>query len=81
MAIVLEVGGVVARYEDGEWTSESEYSAPVLAVLRDMMSEEPGPSGADPYRALTRVKDIASRLGGKITDEGQPPDFDSGVVY
>lgn len=81
MAIVLKVGGVTATYDGAVWQSNDADADIVLDTLNDMMTEPPGPSGADPYPALTRTREIARRLGGHIVDEGQAPEITLGVVY
>ena len=80
MAIVLELGGIQARYEDGRWLG-SEEDAVILDMLNQMMAEPPGLSGDDPYPALTRAREIAQRLYGRIVDAGTAPKSEAGVVY
>ncbi len=80
MAIVLELGGVQLRYEGGAWQGDDD-DATLLDILNRMMREPPGPSGADPYPALTRAQEIALRLRGRIVDEGSAPKSAAGVVY
>lgn len=81
MSIVMEIGGITATYTAGAWSSKDEQSDAVIDMLNVMMTEQPGPSGADPYPALTRAQDIARHLHGRITDEGKPPAFDPKVIY
>ncbi len=79
--ITMEVGGITATYRDGAWSSKAQDADAVIDTLNAMMHEQPGPSGADPYPALTLAQDIARALHGRITDEGKPPAFDPKVIY
>ena len=79
--ITMEVGGITATYRAGRWSSNDKNADPVLDELNAMMHEQPGPSGADPYPALTLAQGIARQLRGRITDEGKAPAFDPKVVY
>lgn len=77
----MQVGGIEAVYRGGVWHSDAEDSEGMVAVLNRLMHQPPGPSGSDPYPALTRAKGIAARLKGTIIDEGKPPPTKRGVVY
>lgn len=79
--ITMEVGGITATYANGEWSTNAQDAEAVIDTLNSMMQEQPGPSGADPYPALTRAQGIAQALHGHITDEGKPPAFKRGVIY
>ena len=81
MSITMDVAGITATYAAGAWSSTAPESDAITDMLNSMMAEQPGPSGADPYPALTRAREIADRLRGRITDEGSPPAAKRGVVY
>lgn len=79
--ITMEVGGITAVYNGVEWSTKDTEADAVIDMLNVMMHAQPGPSGADPYPALTLAQGIARQLHGRITDEGKPPTFDPKVIY
>lgn len=80
MPLALELGGITAQYTDGQWRSNDTDAGVVLDILNAAMREIET-SGADPYPALTKTKEIAKRYRGKIVDEGHAPDAMPGRVY
>jgi len=79
--ITMDVGGITASYNGVEWVTKAQDADAVIDTLNAMMHEQPGPSGADPYPALTLAQNIARQLHGRITDEGKAPAFDPKVIY
>lgn len=81
MPITISVGGIMATYSGAAWQSSDANADAVLDTLNGMMAEPMGVTGADPYPALTKAKEIARRLRGTITDEGHAPETQPGRVY
>ena len=76
MAIVVKIGGTVAKIKDGVW----ECSDPLL--LRILKSYRAGL--IERYTAWTdyTTAELAiENLGGKITKESSPPAFSERMIY
>ena len=75
--VKVQFGDVFAEIENQTWQCEDETLCTALTSMLPMY----GVSPSDPHPDLTVAQDAAHTLGGMVVDEGEPPDYLSGVVY
>jgi len=81
MPLIIRVGGLLATYKAGHWTTDTPDSAAFMTHLDELMRSADGPGGSDPYPDLTRAQRIVKELRGSMIDEGTPPKTRAGMVY
>jgi hypothetical protein len=77
MGVLVELGGILAAFEEGEWKCDD----PSTKAVLDTLVDPEGPSGADPDPDMT-MAEKAKRVGAVFLSRNNRPDsIDPKVVY